>query len=118
MTDGEKVLQLEHTWSVAPLKGDLDTVASVVAEDWLAVGPTGETMTKRDLLEMLASHPGIFDSVSYNDVKVNVFGSTAVVTSAFHGVGRGLTLAQRYARVYAKRDGEWQYVVTQIVPTP
>lgn len=121
MTDEERVLALERTWATAPLEGDLDTVARVVADDWIGwigVAPTGETMSKRGLLAMLASRPGVFDSVEYRELEVRVFGRTAVVTSAFRGVGATLTLSQRYLRVYAERGGRWRCVATQIAPVP
>ncbi len=115
MSDAETVLELESTWGTAPIVGDLDTVAGVVADDWIGVAPTGQTMGKADLLEMLASHPNIFNSVRYSDVMVKIFGSTAVVTSYFEGSGE-LELRQRYLRVYAKRGETWQCVATQIAP--
>ena len=118
MNDAETVLALEETWGVAPLVGDLKTVSEVVADDWLGVGPTGQTMTKGELLEMLASRPGIFDKVNYSDVHLSLFGSTGVVTSFFHGVGAALELKQRYMRVYARREGSWRCVATQIVAIP
>ena len=90
-------------------------MARVVADDWVAVGPTGETMGKTDLLEMLAARPNVFKSVQYSDVSVRVFGATAVVTSLFEGSGE-VELRQRFLRVYAKRGGVWHCVVTQIVP--
>lgn len=77
MNDTKTVLALEATWGKAPLIGDLDTVGKVVADDWLGVAPTGQTMTKGDLLEMLASRPGIFDSAEYSDASSNVRGTGA-----------------------------------------
>lgn len=117
-SDSETVLALEATWGVAPLIGDLDTVDRVVADDWIGVAPTGQTMTKGDLLGMLASRPGVFDSATYSEVSLSLFGSTAVVTSLFHGVGKGLELRQRFMRVYAKREGSWRCVATQVVAIP
>ena len=116
--DTEAVLALEKTWGVAPRTGDLETVREVVADDWLAISPTGQTMTKRELLGMLASRPNIFNSTAYSEVNVLLFGATAVVTSLFHGVGEALELRQRYMRVYAKWGGQWRCVATQIVPIP
>ncbi len=116
MTDAETVSALEKTWSTAPVMGDLETVARVVADDWVAITPTGKTMGKTDLLEMLASRPNVFDTVQYSDVSVRVFGDTAVVTSLFEGSGE-VELRQRFLRVYAKRGETWQYVATQIVPS-
>lgn len=118
MSDSEAVLALEATWSTAPMAGDLDTVSGVVADDWIGVAPTGQIMRERDLLEMLASRPGIFSSVEYSEVKLSLFGSTAVVISFFQGVGKEMELKQRYMRVYAKRDEEWRCVATQIVFIP
>ena len=111
-------MALEVTWGTAPLTGDLDTVGKVVADDWLGVGPTGQTMTKGDLLAMLASRPGVFDSAEYSEAELSLFGSAAVVTSFFHGVGRALELKQRFMRVYAQREGSWRCVATQIVAIP
>ena len=116
--DTEAVLVLERTWGVAPRTGDLETVSKVVADDWLGIAPTGQTMTKGELLEMLASRPNTFNSTAYSEVNVSLFGATAVVTSLFHGVGESLELRQRYMRVYAKQGGRWRCVATQIVPIP
>ena len=118
MNDAEAVLALEATWSKAPLEGDLETISAVVADDWLGVGPTGQTMTKQALLELLVSRSGIFESVTYDEVELSLFGDTGVVISAFYGVGKALELRQRYMRVYAKREGRWRCVATQIVPLP
>ncbi|MEM6430645.1 MAG: nuclear transport factor 2 family protein [Deinococcota bacterium] len=116
MTEEEKILTTEAIWSVAPLQNDLETIDNVVADDWIGIAPTGTTMNKVDLLAMLASQPNLFDSVSYSDLNVKVFGETAVVSSAFKGIGQEITLSQRYLRVYAKRQAGWQCVVTQIIP--
>lgn len=116
--DAEAVLALERTWAVAPRTGDLETVREVVADDWRAISPTGQTMTKGELLAMLAANPNVFSSTEYSEISVSLFGGTAVVTSFFHGVGEALELKQRYLRVYAKRGGRWRCVATQIVPLP
>jgi len=117
MSAEQEILALEATWRVAPLAGDLKTVGRVTAEDWVGVGPAGEVMSKAELLEML-SHPAPFESAAYDDVRVWVYGQTAVVTSHFCGKGPDITFEQRFMRVYAKRDGRWQCVATQVVPIP
>ncbi|MEM7737766.1 MAG: nuclear transport factor 2 family protein [Deinococcota bacterium] len=116
MTDEENVLQVESIWSSAPLQGDLATITQVVADDWLGISPTGTTMSKADLFAMLTSHPNMFDTVSYSDIKVKVFGDTAIVSSMFEGIGQEMNLTQHYLRVYVKRQADWQCVVTQIIP--
>lgn len=112
----EAVLALEQTWAAAPRTGALGTVSEVVADDWIATSAKGQTMTKGGLLAMLASRPNVFDSTTYSEVKLSLFGGAAVVTSSFHSVGEALELKQRYLRVYAKRGGRWRCVATQIVP--
>jgi ketosteroid isomerase-like protein len=118
MSAREEVLALEATWGIAPLEGDLQTVSRVTAEDWIGVAPTGAVMTKADLLEMLASSPAPFESIAYDQMQLHVYGQTAVVTSLFRGQGKGVKFEQRFMRVYANRDGQWQCVATQIVPVP
>ena len=116
MSVEEEILALEATWSVAPLKGDLQTVRRVVADDWIGVAHTGTVMSKADLLEMLSSRPAPFESAAYNEVQLYLYGQTAVVTSLFRGEGKDVKFEQRFMRVYANRDGQWQCVATQIVP--
>jgi ketosteroid isomerase-like protein len=118
MTAEKDILALEPTWGVAPLAGDLHTVSRVTADDWIGVAPTGAVMSKADLIDMLLSRPAPFESAAYDDVQIHVYGQTAVVTSHFCGRGPGLTLEQRFMRVYAKRDGRWQCVATQVIPVP
>jgi len=118
MSVEEEILALEATWGVAPLKGDLQTVRRVTADDWIGVAPTGEVMSKADLLEMLSSHSAPFESAVYDPVQLYVYGQTAVVISLFRGEGKHIKFEQRFMRVYANRDGQWQCVGTQIVPVP
>ena len=87
MARREKVLELERTWDVAPLEGDLDPAARVVANDWVGVTAPGETVSRTDLLEIPASELGVFDAAIHDDVSVRVFGAAAVVTSAFYRRG-------------------------------
>jgi hypothetical protein len=49
-------------------------------------------------------------------VLIYVYGQTAVVTSRFRGGGQDVEFEQRFMRVYANRDGQWQCVATQVVP--
>lgn len=117
MSAKEEILALEATWHVAPLEGDLETVSRVTADDWIGVAPTGAVMSKADLLEML-SRPAPFESAVYDQVRLYVYGQTAVVISLFRGEGKDVVFEQRFMRVYANRDGQWQCVATQIVPIP
>lgn len=116
MSVEEDILILEATWSVAPLKGDLQTVNRVVADDWIGVAHTGAVMSKADLLEMLSSHPVPFESAVCDEVQLYVYGQTAVVTSLFSGEGKNVKFEQRFMRVYANRAGQWQCVATQVIP--
>lgn len=118
MGEEDEIQALEATWGVAPLARDLQTVSRVTADDWIGVAPSGGVMSKEDLLEMLASGPPPFESAVYEDVQLRVYGQTAVVTSLFRGEGQGIRFEQRFVRVYAKREGQWKCVATQIVPVP
>jgi ketosteroid isomerase-like protein len=118
MSAEEEILALEATWHVAPLDGDVETVSRVTADDWIGVGPAGEVMSKADLIEMLSSRQAPFESTVYDDVRLYVYGQTAVVTSFFRGEGEDIQFEQRFMRVYANRDGRWQCVATQVVPIP
>jgi ketosteroid isomerase-like protein len=118
MNTKEEILALEATWRTAPLEGDVQTVGRVTADDWIGVTPSGEVMSKADLIEMLSARPAPFERAVYDDVKLYVYGQTAVVTSLFRGLGEDIQFEQRFMRVYANRDGVWQCVATQVIPIP
>ena len=114
--DAEKtVLKLTQEWLVADGGNDRGTLERIIADDFLGIGPPGNTVTKRDIIPAEGSRGGL--SLTGQDIKARVFGDTVIVT------GRGVPKTQekgeaRFTVVFVKRAGQWQMVAGHLSLVP
>ena len=107
--------QLEDEWRNAVLKGDTATLGSLLADDYMAITPTGTLQTKEEALANVRSGGLHITSLDISDRKVRIYGDTAVVTSladvqATTAQGK-VSSAYRYTRVYVRDpQGAWKIV--------
>jgi ketosteroid isomerase-like protein len=118
MTDEETVLGLNTQWSEAYPARDIMTLEKILADDWMCIDGSGEVIGKNDLLERVRLSPGFLEDHSFDETKLKMLDSAAVITGRLSGVmsdedGRR-NLVQRFTRVFAKRDGEWHAVAAQV----
>ena len=123
--DAAALAAIEQRLVKAWLAGDGETVASLLAPDWTVIDFAGRTLTRAQVLdEGFASKERKIESGSIDEVKVRLFGDTAVVTgrSTFTGSYKGerMTVVQRFTDVFVRvKGGRWQVVAsqgTQIAP--
>ena len=110
-----KVIEgLEQDWRQAILSANLQAIDHLLADDYLGVTANGTLETKADLLAMRRSGTVKFSQLDLSDLKVRVYGDTAVVTSkaevAGSNGGTDISGRYRYTRVYNRRDGQWRIV--------
>jgi ketosteroid isomerase-like protein len=120
----DELQQIEHRLVKAWLDGDRKTVDSILAPDWSVIDLTGHVLTKAEVLEQFGSGERKIDSGSVDDLKVRIFGETAIVTgrSTLEGSYKGqhASVVQRFTDVFVKRNGRWQVVSsqgTQVTPS-
>src|SRR5580658_10444270 len=106
---------MEHTWLNAEQNHDTAAFEKLVADDWIALGPDGKSQTKAERsAEIKASHA---TSATMGDMKVRVFGDTAVVTGTDDEVsmenGKKSTAHYAWTDVFVKRNGKWLAVASQ-----
>ncbi|AHG88133.1 hypothetical protein J421_0596 [Gemmatirosa kalamazoonensis] len=93
-----------------------DTVAlrRIYADDFLGIGPTGVVRGKADVIADFTSHALTYQSITTAEVRVRVYGSTAVETGRSTMVGRDRGKAvpreNRFTRVWVMKAGRWQLV--------
>jgi ketosteroid isomerase-like protein len=107
--------QLEDTWRTAILKGDSNTIGSLLADDYMAISPNGTLQTKEESLAGIRTGTYHFSSLDISDRKVRFYGDTAVVTSIADVQATtpdgDVTGAYRYTRVYVRdAQGAWKIV--------
>jgi ketosteroid isomerase-like protein len=105
---------LELDWRQAQLSNNISEVDRLLADDYLGISANGTLETKADELTRRRSGTLHITQLDLSDIKVRVYGDTAVVTSKADVVGkngdRDISGKFRYTRVYSNRLGEWRIV--------
>lgn len=111
------LIQMEHEWSEADLHKDAAALQRILADDWIGIDFEGTVLNKQQALLGVVSDSGSLDSTVLRDMKVRVYGSTAVVTGTDTETGdyHGQDSSGRYqwTDVFVRRGGRWQAVSSQ-----
>jgi ketosteroid isomerase-like protein len=117
LTEGSLVseaLEVKRLYDVATLHNDGDWFQRTFADDYVWYGPNGEMVTKAEYIRDLVSRDLVWDSVAVKDMKVRVYGETAIATGRFFGKGKykgtPIDERQRFTSVLVKRTGRWLIV--------
>jgi ketosteroid isomerase-like protein len=108
---------MEHDWSQADRERDPAALDRILASDWIGIDFEGAVLTKPQALEGIASGSGSLESTVLRDMKVRIYGNTAVVTGTDTEKGEyhGQDSSGKYlwTDVFVKRNGRWQAVSSQ-----
>ncbi len=111
------IKSLEEARNQAVLHGDVATLDRMTSDDYTFITLRGELRTKSDILKGFASGSFHYDSRQVSDLKVRVYGDTAIVTgrSVQKGMENGKDYSgdYRFTRVYVKENGHWLTVALQ-----
>jgi uncharacterized protein (TIGR02246 family) len=115
--DTEKaVVGLEQQWLQSQKTNNPDLVAPLLADKFVNTTSDGKVT---DRAESLANAKATkYDSVDYDDVKVAVFGDTAIATGDFKAKGtdpsgKPLDAHERFTDTWVKmKNGKWQCVAS------
>jgi len=104
---------LEEVWRQAMLKDDTTAMSSLLADDYMAITPSGTLQTKDEALANL--HRVHFTTLEIWDRKVRFYGTTALVTSTADVQATtpdgDIAGSYRYTRVYVEGPpGVWKIV--------
>lgn len=107
--------KLEDRWRDAMIAGDVSTLDTLLADDYIGITPNGTLQTKDETVRNLRSGLLHFQSLELTDRKVRFYGPTALVTSRAEvsatGPSGNFSGSFRYTRVYARMpNGNWQIV--------
>jgi ketosteroid isomerase-like protein len=113
-----KILALEKRWTDAYKQHSINTVTSLLAEDFTITVEDGRTFGKIGYISHTADNSIQVDVAEESDLRVHMHGSNvAIVTGAYHEVGtsRGKRYEyhDRLTDVWLKVDGQWQLIAAQ-----
>jgi uncharacterized protein (TIGR02246 family) len=113
----QEILKLEQQWVDALLKGDADALETLYAEGIIYTHTNASTDGKASYIKKIRDKASVYDKLDREDIKVSVFGDTAVVTTHWRVTSHsGATVHNtnaRYVHVYSRIGGRWQMVVHQ-----
>ncbi len=119
--DTEKaVAALENQWLQGQKTSNPDLLAPLLADKFVNTGSEGKVTAKTETLSIVKSTK--FTSAEYSDVKVSVFGDTAIATGRFKGEGtdgsgKPYSIDERWTDTWVKMPGgKWQCVASHASP--
>jgi ketosteroid isomerase-like protein len=113
----DQIKKLEQNWVQATVKEGAAAVDQYEADDIITTDPSGRVTDKaQDKLD-LGSGDFKFQSEELSDMKVHIYGSTAVAagTNTLKGTYKGQNISGKYrfTDTWVKRNGKWQVVASQ-----
>src|SRR6267378_224178 len=111
-----KILALENKWNAAYKRGDIATMGSLLADDFIITLEDGSTSSKSGYIAHNGDSTLHVRTSEMSDLKIRTYGSTAVVTGAYHetGVSRGkpYEYRDRFTDVWMRIHGGWQVIAS------
>jgi ketosteroid isomerase-like protein len=113
----QELLKVNQAYDNALVRGDAAALDRLYSDEFVYTTPDGEVRDKSQQLAFTRSGDLRLESGRSDDVKVRVYGNTAVMTGRFTATGkfkdRVIDIQERYTAVWVKRRGTWQLVAEQ-----
>jgi len=105
----------------ANLKGGAEGAAileKIYADDYARISTEGGVFGKAQALDSIKAGKTKYQSLEYSDLKIRIYGHTAVVTAIVKSTGTTYGVATspigvRWTQILVKRNGKWQAVLLQ-----
>ena len=110
----KEIEALEMQWRNAEVDNNVKEMDHLLADDYIGISANGTVETKAQEIAQRKAGTVRIQSLDLSDLKVRVYGDTAVVTSKAELTGvngqSDISGDYRYTRVYNKRLGQWKIV--------
>ena len=110
----QAILRLEDEWKAAQRNTDTSAFTRLLAPDFTFIGTSGSL---RDRAGYAGSRAGSWipqgTTFTVTELRVRVYGPTAVVTGRENTTGPRFTGSTRFTHVWVWRQGEWRMVAAQ-----
>jgi ketosteroid isomerase-like protein len=114
----EELLKVEKGFTDAIARNDLKAIERFVTDDWIIISADGGTIDRERFLEVIKSGALTHHMMESDDMRVRVYGDSAVVTAVTRSqgkfMGQEFSTHERSTDVFVKVDGQWRCVLTQL----
>jgi len=119
----EEILQIARDIMAAIKQKDAATLAPVLADDFIYRTHFGAEADKTEFLQSITSMPLEILSIRAEELKVNVYGDTAVLTGVQHAEARPVEgeaeeSVVAFTDVFVRREGRWLMTLAYGVELP
>jgi len=116
-TEDSAMVGLENAWNQAELHHDVSAASAMMADSFVWVDGQGRLLSKAQYLAGIADKSYREEAIRNEDLKVVLYGDTAIVTSAYttRGTDKGKPFVHhgRFVDVWVKLNGKWLCVSSQ-----
>src|SRR6476659_6926974 len=111
-TSTEQAVQQQDQERIrAQITADTIALRRIYADDFLGIGPTGVVRNKAQVIADFTSQELKYQSITTADVRVRIYGSTAVETGRSTMIridkGKAVPRDNRFTRVWVLKEGHW-----------
>ena len=113
----QELLRANREYDEALVRGDVVILQRLYSDEFVYTTPDGEVRDKAHQLAFTRTGDLRLESGQSDDVRVRVYGNTAVMTGRFTAKGKfkdkNVDIRERYTAVWVKKKGRWQLVAEQ-----
>ena len=117
-----EIIKLEQERVAALTQGKTAKLEQLLADDLTYTHSSGRVDSKAQFLDSLKSGSVKYESMTHSNVKVAVYGNTAVMRGESEmkllSGGRPVAFRIRFLSVYVKKEGRWQLTAWQSTRLP
>ena len=110
-------MEANAEYDVAIMRGDVAALERIFADEFIYTNPQCEVLNKQQQIAALSTGDLKLEDAKSDDVRVRIYGETAVMTGRFTAraglEGKAVNINERYTAVWVRRDGRWQLVAEQ-----
>jgi ketosteroid isomerase-like protein len=121
--DEQQIRSAEETLASAEGRNDSGPYKRILADDWLAITPDGRVLKRDEIVQNISEHQGEVRpyAVKLSELRVDLFGDTAVVTFVREYYGRtgeakGKVARESVVNVFTRVAGQWKSHYEKAMP--
>ena len=119
-SDEEQILKLEDDWIRGLETRDRQLLDQIVAKDFTFIEPNGTVLGRDEYLADRSSDIADVESFTSSEMKVRVYGTSALVSGVAHITerrrGNRYRFSLRWKEFWLKDAGRWQVLAGQATP--
>ena len=115
----QEIVRLADAWANAELRGDTTLLESLLADDYIGIGPLGFLLTKQEWLARHEAGDLKYESFNLDEVQVRVYNNDAAVLTGHQAQqatyrGNSIPGQFRISLVFVQQQGQWQLASLQL----